>query len=497
MDPNRTRESSGPASRGPVGASSQHGRSAIRGGATRVLGYAGGVLVSLATATILVRHLGIAGFGRFLTVTSLIAVVGGISEAGIYLYGIREFVRRNDAERRSMMANLLGLRLTLASVGIGVAVVFALVAGYRSVLLIGAMLVGAGLLVQVTADVLSIPLQADLRLGTLTIVDLTRRLTALALVAALALVGAGLLPLFSVSFGSCLIALMLLAWLLRSSAAVRVGVAREAWRELFAETLPYAIAMSIGAIYFYVTVILMSLIASAHQTGLFSTSFRVTQVALGVPALLLISIFPVMSRLEGDDGLTGEILGKVFVVAVICGVWMSLVTALGASFIIDVVAGSKGRGAVPVLRIQGLVLTLSFISTSSALALISLRRFRTLIVTGSCSLALNIALGLALVPTLGAKGGALADVLTEAVAALALTLVVIRAVPRHQIKASALPPVLLAAALSASVLLLPIGALGHAAAATVIYFAVLLLTGSIPDELTAAARSARRPQSQP
>lgn len=494
MNPKRIRDSSRPANREPVCASPQRGRLAIRGGATRVLGYAGGVGVSLATATILVHHLGIAGFGRYLTVTSLIAVVGGISDAGIYLYGIREFVRRDEAERQWMMANLLGLRLTLASVGVGFAVIFALVAGYRSVLVVGAALVGAGLLAQVTADIRSIPLQADLRLGRLTIVDLARRLAALALVAALALLGAGVLPLFAVSIGSSLVALSLLAWLLRSSAAVRVSLDREAWRELFAETLPYAIALSIGAIYFYVTVILMSLIASAHQTGLFSTSFRVIQVSLGVPALLLTAIFPVISRPDGEAGVTGEIFGKVFTVAVICGIWMCLVTALGASFIIDVVAGSEGRDAIDVLRIQSAALTVSFISTSSALALISLRRFRALIVVSSCSLALNIALGLALVPGLGAQGGAIADVVTEAIAALALTIVLARAAPRHQIKISVLPRVLLAAALSSSVLLLSLGALGHAAGATVIYFSVLQLTGSIPDELAAAARSARRPQ---
>jgi O-antigen/teichoic acid export membrane protein len=492
MNRDPTKYPSGLANGEQADASSPRGRLAIRGGATRVLGYGGGVLVSLATAAILVRHLGIARFGEYLTATSLIAVAGGVSEAGVYLYGIREFVHRSDAERQRVMANLLGLRLTLASIGIVLAVLFALVAGYRSVLIVGAVLVGGGLLVQVTADILSIPLQAQLRLGRLTIVDLTRRLAALALIAVLALLGAGLLPLLATSIGSGLIALVLLTWLVRHSARLRVSVDRRAWRELFAETLPYAIAMSVGAIYFYVTVIVMSLIATAQQTGLFSTSFRITQAALGVPALLLTAIFPVMSQMERDRSETGVILGKVFTVAVISGLWMSLVTALGASFIVDLVAGSKGHAAVAVLRIQGAVLTLSFVSTSSAVALISLRRFRPLIVASSCSLALNIALGLALVPALGARGGAIADVATEAIAALALTALLMRAVPGHQIRTSALLPALLAAALSSSIVLVPIGALGQAAGATVIYFSILLLTGNIPDELTAAARSAGR-----
>src|SRR5262245_25312338 len=74
---------------------------AIRGGALRVVGYATGVLVSLGAAAILVRHLGIAGFGRYVTVTSLIALVGGVTEAGIVVYGIREFAIRDEQARRA------------------------------------------------------------------------------------------------------------------------------------------------------------------------------------------------------------------------------------------------------------------------------------------------------------------------------------------------------------------------------------------------------------
>jgi O-antigen/teichoic acid export membrane protein len=468
------------------------GERAIRGGAIRVAGYLMGVVVSLAGATILVRHLGIVGFGRYATVTSLIAIVGGISEAGISLYGIREFAARPDRERRLLMANLLGLRLALTLLGVTCAIGFAIAVGYREALVLGTVLVGAGLLVQVAADVMSIPLQAQLRLGRMTAADLSRRLTAVLLVGALALAGAGLVPLLAVSLGSGLAALALLVRMVRGSLALRAGWDRRAWRRLLVDTLPSAIATSIGAIYFYVTIIVMSLVASASQTGLFATSFRVTQVALGIPILLLTAIFPMMSRQGADwSSSAGEIVGKVFRVAAICGLWMSLTMLLGASFIMTLVAGHQGSGAVSVLRIQGAVLTVSFISASSALTLISMRRFRSMISISASALALNIVLDLVLIGPLGARGAALADVIAETIAAIGLTAIVIRAVPQHRITASAAPPLVLAAALSASVLLLPIGSIGRVVCATIIYFGVLTLTRSIPGELITAVRRAR------
>jgi O-antigen/teichoic acid export membrane protein len=471
---------------------SDAGELAIRGGAIRVVGYALGVVVSLGTATILVRYLGVPNFGRFVTVTSLIALIGGVTEAGIYVYGIREFGAREEPDRRDVMASLLATRLTLTLVGIGLAVSFALGVGYSDVLVLGTLVAGAGLLVQVVADVLSISLQAQLRLGRLTIVDLTRRLLALLLVGSLALLGVSLLPLLAVSAVSGAMALALLAWMVRSSIRIRLSFNWRTWRDLFAETSVYAVAMSIGAIYFYVTVLVMSLIASANQTGLFATSFRVIQVALGIPVLLLTAIFPLMSReRSANDPGAGEIVGKVFTVAVICGVWMSLTMALGASFIIGVIAGGKGPGAIPVLQIQAAVLTASFISISSALGLVSLRRYRTMIIAFSSALGVNVVLGLLLIPTLGARGGALADVITEALIAIGLTAVLMRAVPRHQIRASVVPPVLLAAGLSATVWLVPIGSVARVVVATIIYFGVLLLMGAIPGEVTEAARRLR------
>lgn len=463
-----------------------------------MVGYAIGILVSLGSVTILVRHLGISSFGRYVTVTSLIALVGGVTEAGISLYGMREWSARNDPGRRHLLANLLAMRLILAAVGVFCAVCFGLAVGYRQVLVLGTLVAGAGLLIQVTTDVLSIPLQARLQLGRLTAVELTRRVVTLAIIGALALLDASLLPFFVASTIAGAVALALIAWIVRAVIRIRVRFDWGVWRELFAETLPYAIALSIAATYFYVTVIIMSLVATARQTGLFGTSFRVTQVALAIPGLLLTAIFPLMARPRNNERETqGPMVGKVFTVGVICGVGMSLAIALSAPFLIRVIGGRQAQGAVSVLRIQGLVLTVGFLSTSNAFHLVSLRRYRPLLISSACALAFNVLLALALVSALGARGGAVADVVTELIQATALTAVVMRAVPDHQIKASFVPPLVLALALSAPVLLLPIGPLAQAIAASIIYFGVLLLAGAIPDEVISAVRRvwAVRPQS--
>ncbi|HEX5224576.1 MAG TPA: oligosaccharide flippase family protein [Solirubrobacteraceae bacterium] len=466
---------------------------AIRGGAVRVLGYAAGVLVSLAAAAVIVRHLGVPGFGRYVTATSLVALVGGVTEAGIVVYGIRAWGAQSPEERPALIANLLGLRLALALGGVVCATVFALVAGYGHVLVLATLIAGAGLLAQVAADVASVALQAELLLARLTAVELARRAAMLLLVVALALLGAGLLPFVAATSVAALVAAAAMLAAVRGLVGVRVRADIAAWRALFAETLPYAVALSLAAVYLYVTVIVMSLVASATQTGLFATSFRVTQAALAVPALLLTAVFPLLAR-SGEEGETSELrdaLGKILTVALLFGVWMSLATALGADFVVRVIAGVHGDRAAPVLRIQGLIFLVSFVSTSSALGLVTLRRYRPLIAITAGALALNVALGLALVPPLGAQGGAIADVATEALAAIALTGALLRSLPGQRVSLRLAPAALLACGLAALVLLAPIGSLGRALVASAIYFAVLALTGALPDEVTGSVVPAR------
>jgi O-antigen/teichoic acid export membrane protein len=344
--------------------------------------------------------------------------------------------------------------------------------------------------VQVVADVLSIPLQSKLLLGRLTVIDFVRRLVALLLIAGLAIARASLLPFLAVSIVAGAVALAVLAWMVRATITLRLSWDWSRWRALFADTIPFAVAVSVGAVYFYVTIIVMSLIASAPQTGLFATSFRVTQVALAIPAIALTAIFPLMTRArDGSGGPLDETMGKVLDVALIFGIWMSLSMAMGAGFIIDVIAGGhRGHGAVSVLRIQALVLTASFVSASSMFGLLALRRYREMLIASCSALVLNVALGLVLIPALGARGGAIADVATEVAMAVGLTVALTQALPRHGITGAIVPAVLLAAGVAASVWLVPVGAIASVLLATVLYFGVLLSVGAIPSEVTSAVR---------
>src|SRR3954452_15354181 len=93
--------------------SSRAGRRAIRGGALRVAGYVAGLLLGLISVPLLIRHLGVADFGHYVTVQSIFAIAVGLTEGGLVSVAVREYSTRSGADRERTMRNLLGMRLVL------------------------------------------------------------------------------------------------------------------------------------------------------------------------------------------------------------------------------------------------------------------------------------------------------------------------------------------------------------------------------------------------
>ena len=84
----------------------------------RSAGYAATIGLSLMSAPLLIRHLGIAAFGRYTTVVSIVTIVNGLTDAGLVNITLREWTTRSGDDRRSVMRSLLGLRLELSASGV-------------------------------------------------------------------------------------------------------------------------------------------------------------------------------------------------------------------------------------------------------------------------------------------------------------------------------------------------------------------------------------------
>jgi O-antigen/teichoic acid export membrane protein len=476
------------------------GPAAIRGGALRVGGFAAGVALSVVSAALLFRHLGVEDSGRYVTALALVAIVQGVTDAGLTALGMRELATRNSQAQAVLMRNLLGLRLVLTSAGVVCVTIFAAGVGYEDAMVVGTFLAGVGLVVQNLQGTLAVSLMTRLRLGLVTAAELLRQFVSVVLVVVLVVAGAGLVSFLAVPIPAAVASLVLTAALVHRQVPLLPSLDRREWWLLLRDTVPFAVATAVNVVYFRTAIVLMSLVATAEETGIFATSFRVVEILVAVPALAVSTVFPIYSRAARDDpDRLRYVVARTFEGSLVLGVGMALTLALGAEVAIDVIGGDEYKESVGVLRIQALVLPAAFATAAWGFALLSLHAHRALLVVNLVAFALAAGLTAVLAATEGAEGAAVATVAGEVGLALACAIALTRRERSLRPPLALLPRVALAAAAGAAPALIPgLPPLVLAAVGGAIYLAVLILLRAVPRELIdEAARLLRRGRAGP
>jgi len=229
----------------------------------------------------------------------------------------------------------------------------------------------------------------------------------------------------------------------------------------------------------------MSLTSSAKQTGYFATSFRITEVLVAIPVLVISAAFPILARAEREDSARFNLAsGRIFELALFAGTWLVLCLEVGAAFAIHVIAGGRADPSIEVLRIQGPALIASFVAVACGYPLLMRRRYREVLLANLIALAISAVLTLSLAPSLGARGAALAALVAEIGLAISQAGMLARHAPGVRLRLSTIAVVALAGGVAVTVgLVLPVHPLIGVAAASFVYFAVLKLLGRFPGEV--------------
>ena len=178
-----------------------------------------------------------------------------------------------------------------------------------------------------------------------------------------------------------LIVLLATLVVLTTRERVRPGIDRGEWRYLLAETAPAAASAVLGSLFYRVAIVTMSLLATAEETGYFGLSYRVSEVFIAVPWLVVGSAFSVLSRAaETDRDRFAAAYRQLFDASVILGVGSAFVLVAGAQPIIAMLGGSEFEPAVPVLRIQGVSVGFTFLVTLFGAVLWIVRAKRQLVI---------------------------------------------------------------------------------------------------------------------
>jgi len=460
------------------------GAKVIRGGAIRGMAYVATIVLTGATVPLMTRHLGVADFGRFVTASSIVTIVAGVTELGLSGIGTREYALAAPSERRGLLANLLGLRTVLTLVGLAVATPLMILADYPRVVVAGMLVSGFGLILLNVQQTYSISLTAQLSWGISSVFELINTVVVAAATVALVLLSARLFAFFFVSVVSSAAALLASVIYLRGCVSMLPRFDASLWRRLVRDTLPYSAAVMVGILYPRVGLIAVSAISNAHQTGYYSTAFKIVEVIGGVSGLIASSAFPIFARAGRDDHeRLRYAVAKVGDTVMIAGAYITLSLVVAAPFVIEVIGGSHFAPAVPVLRLQALALLGGFLGTTYSYTLLSLKMHGALLRVTLTGLVMSVALSVALVPSLGAEGASIAAVACEFVVAGGYLLALVRGHRHLRPGARSFARVALASAAGVSVLALSLPSVVLWAIGSLIFVVALLALRVFPPEL--------------
>ncbi len=470
--------------------SSEAGGKVIRGSAMRIAANVAGLVLGLATATLLLRHLGVEDSGRYVTVLSLVGIAVSVVDNGLNVTASSELARREVDTRRPLLGNILGQRLLVAAVAWVALVAFAVLAGYPAEMVSGTALAGAGVLLVAIANAVLVPLTVQLRNGGLAFVEVLRQVVTLAGVALLVAWGASLTPFFAVQVAVGLVVIASVPFLAGRGGLAWPRFDRAEQRGLLGTALPVALALALGQIYFRLVIVLMSLISSAEETGYFGGSLRAMEALIVVPVLVAGVALPLMTAAARDDlarlryAIEGLSEG-----AVIAGVLVALVTFRAAEPVMSLLGGPEFGPAGDVLRIQVVALLFIALYQIWTVALIALGAQRQLILANALGLVGIAIFAALLVPPFGAEGGAAATVLGDAVLAGLIYWRLHLSTGKVTVRASFLARVALAAVVALVPLFVPgLPDLVAAGLSALVFLGVGFLVGMVPEELRNALR---------
>lgn len=440
----------------------------------------------------LARYLGTAGFGILSTALALTGIFSILADLGIGTYITRE-IARNPAGAGDLVAAGLGNRIILSCIVFVLILLFPLIGLYSGTAAAVIVFIAGYMLLGSFSSFFNSIFQGFQRMEYQTVWNILNSLFILVGVLAVVWLGGSVVQ---VAVAYLIAAALSLVYSAATFTRRFFTPGLSFSRDMIREAIPFGITSVFSLIYFWIDSVMLSLMKGDVSVGLYNAPYRLLTVISSLYGVYLTAVFPVMSRfhVESEDSLRFTYMRSLKYLIIIAVPLIFTVFTL-AGPLIELIFSAKYLESVPALRVLIIATAFMFINGVSSSLLGSANRQITVTrITGVAAL-FNVTLNLALIPRFDFMGASVATVITEAL----MTLLFLRTVrdlgfgPAWRDLHVAWR-ILLPAAASIILLLLPLSILIRIPLALVAYIAGILLTGALDSVDRAVVRSIIRGQ---
>lgn len=392
-------------------------------------------ILALVGIGFITRYLGTEGFGNYSTVLAFFAFFGSAADLGLYAITARE-ISRPDADEKKILGNAFALRLfsSLAVFLIAPAVVYFL--PYSNEVRLGIIIAAASFVFSSTYAVLNGVFQKNLAMDKVATAEVLGKTLQVAIIVAAVKNDLGFIPIVLSILAAMIFNFSIVLFWVNKYAKLSLQFDFTYWKKIIRQAAPVGFAAIITFIYFKFDTIILSILQTSAEVGIYNAAYKVIENLSFFPAMIIGLVFPMFSRHIFSDKERFEYLAnetmKVFSILVVPMV-------IGAFFLADgiiaLIGGEAFSQSADVLRI--LIFALAFIffgNMFNNILIAGNHQKKMLAVLVGCAI-FNVSANFIFIPTYSYTASAIISAITEffvAIAGLILTIKYVAYVPRIQ-----------------------------------------------------------------
>lgn len=369
-------------------------------------------VLALISIGFITRYLGKDGFGDYATVLAFFSFFGSLADLGLYSIATRE-ISRVGADEKKIMGNVFSLRVFSALIVFALSpLIFLLPYSYE--LKLGIIIAAASFVFSSSYSVLNGIFQKYLAMDRVAITELAGKVIQLGIIIFAVKMKFGFSTIIFSLLAYMIFNFLVIFFLSRKYIPFKIEIDFAYWKKFIKESLPMGIAAIITFLYFKMDTIMLSMMKSSADVGIYNAAYKVIENITFFPAMVIGLILPLTSRyIFTDKEKFRQISDKTFKVFIL----LIIPVVVGALFLADgiirLIGGIGFAESAQVLRI--IVFSLAFIffgNFFNNLLLAGNLQKKLMSVLAICAV-FNISLNFFLIPKYSYLGSAYTSVLTE------------------------------------------------------------------------------------
>ena len=337
-------------------------------------------ILGLLTIAIITRYLGKSGFGDYTTIMVYLTFFATIADLGLTLVTV-QLISKPNANEEKIIGNLFAFRIISALVFLGTSIIIAFLLPYSRIVKLGIALTSLSFLFVNFNQVLVGIFQKNLRMDKVAIAEIVSRSFLLIAVFGAYFYDYGLMGILTATLLANFISFLFHYIFSRGFIRAKISIDLKLWGEIIKQSWPIAITIFFNLIYLRTDTIILSLMKSSEDVGIYGASYRVIDVLVTLPFMFAGIILPILTRswAEKNKEFFATVLQKSFDVMLIMAIPMLVGTFFTANEIINLIAGPDFHQSALVLKILIIASTFIFIGTMYSHAIIAIEKQKEII----------------------------------------------------------------------------------------------------------------------